>query len=224
VEGLREKIEARIDKHESIGYGEDDSIRAEECRDILSLIDSLTRFDDLVIESDGEAWAYVCDSHMDISQYPIVGDAMADGLVCGVYGCHDEAKHIIRITDKKLPSNRWALLEYCMQLNTSSEYAREVMNEKERAMQEIVFVVSEASGISIKQILGTKRKGPVIVARHVAAYLIRTKLKYKFDDIGDYFDRHHSTIIHAVKKVKWFEINDKEYAKLIKSAQRRLDA
>ena len=42
VEGLREKIEARIDKHESIGYGEDDSIRAEECRDILSLIDSLT--------------------------------------------------------------------------------------------------------------------------------------------------------------------------------------
>jgi hypothetical protein len=42
LEGLREKIEARIDKHESIGYGEDDSIRAEECRDILSLIDSLT--------------------------------------------------------------------------------------------------------------------------------------------------------------------------------------
>jgi sugar lactone lactonase YvrE len=39
----------------------------------------LTRFDDLVIESDGEAWAYVCDAHMDISQYPIVGDAMADG-------------------------------------------------------------------------------------------------------------------------------------------------
>lgn len=98
------------------------------------------------------------------------------------------------------------------------------MNEKERAMQEIVLAVSEASGISIKQILGTRRKGPIIVARHVAKYLIRTRLKYTFDDIGDYFDRDHSTIIHAVQKVKWFESNDKEYAELIESAQRRLDA
>jgi chromosomal replication initiator protein len=52
-------------------------------------------------------------------------------------------------------------------------------------------------------IRGKKRKAELVLARHIAMYLIHKLLKKTLEEIGEYFDkRDHSTVIHAIDKMR----------------------
>ena len=59
-----------------------------------------------------------------------------------------------------------------------------------------------AFDITRKELLGVSRLRRVIVPRQVAMYLARRSGKLSWPRIGAAFDRDHSTVMHACRKVE----------------------
>jgi chromosomal replication initiator protein len=68
-------------------------------------------------------------------------------------------------------------------------------------MEQILNRVSNVLNIPILEILGTSRKQEIVHARQIAMYMVWTS-GVTFEKVGEYFDRHHATVIHARDKVK----------------------
>ena len=66
----------------------------------------------------------------------------------------------------------------------------------------ILEAVASTYNFSIAEIIGPSRTRPLITARHVAMYLVRTLTDYSYPAIGRVFgDRDHTTCINAVEKI-----------------------
>lgn len=69
--------------------------------------------------------------------------------------------------------------------------------------QLIISLTADRFGLSVKDIIGIKRKPRVVLARQVSMYLCRELLGHSFPVIGHIFGgKDHSTVIHAVQKIK----------------------
>ena len=66
----------------------------------------------------------------------------------------------------------------------------------------IIKAVARQFDLSEKEILGKGRKQEFAVARQVAMYLCRNRLKMPFTHIGRFFTRDHSTVMSSVKLVE----------------------
>ena len=76
--------------------------------------------------------------------------------------------------------------------------------------QLIVATVADHCGISVRDILGEKRKPAQVQARQVAMYLCRELLGHSYPVIGRLFGgRDHSTVMHGVKKIKLLQEQDR---------------
>jgi len=56
--------------------------------------------------------------------------------------------------------------------------------------------------VEIEKIMGHSRKEIYVLPRHIMMYILREKHRQNFEDIGKLFDRHHTTVISAVREVK----------------------
>lgn len=77
-------------------------------------------------------------------------------------------------------------------------------------------------GIPRGQLLGKSRVKNVADARHVAMFLMREEAGESFAAIGRRFDRHHSSVLHAVEKVKAQVKSDVVLANDVKCIRREL--
>jgi len=68
--------------------------------------------------------------------------------------------------------------------------------------QNLLSVISFVSGQSEEEILGTNRARNLVLCRHVYYHIAREKMGLKLCQIGKFFDRDHTTIIHGLRKVK----------------------
>lgn len=76
------------------------------------------------------------------------------------------------------------------------------VSEAERMqMAEIVDEVSAVSGVSVSDIMGRSRQGKVAKARQVAMWECHGA-KISYVQIGQFFDRDHTTVMHAVSAVR----------------------
>lgn len=67
----------------------------------------------------------------------------------------------------------------------------------------ILTASSTMFGISIDDIIGTSRRRQLVTARHIAMYVMRDLTDLSFPAIASEFgDRDHTTVIHAVNKIK----------------------
>jgi chromosomal replication initiator protein len=67
----------------------------------------------------------------------------------------------------------------------------------------ILTAVAEAYGLSVDDLVGPRRARPLVTARHVAMYLVRTLTDYSYPSIGKIFGgRDHSTCISAYEKIE----------------------
>lgn len=66
----------------------------------------------------------------------------------------------------------------------------------------ITEVVSEHLSIPKDDILSSKRSADIALARQIAMYLCRTLTEKPLEAIGDYFKKDHTTVMHAVEKIK----------------------
>lgn len=68
--------------------------------------------------------------------------------------------------------------------------------------QNLLSVISFVSGQHEDAILGTSRARGLVLCRHVYYHIAREKMGLKLAQIGSFFNRDHTTIIHGINKVK----------------------
>ncbi len=78
--------------------------------------------------------------------------------------------------------------------------------EKEKKLQlspqKIVQLVSEHFGIKNEDILGKAQSQEFSLPRQVSMFLCRQKIKMPFAQIGDFFQRDHSTVMSSVRNIQ----------------------
>ena len=68
--------------------------------------------------------------------------------------------------------------------------------------QMIMQAVANYYCIPVEQITSNKRSKDTVQPRQVSMYLVRNMLNYSLPEIGKIFSRDHTTVLHAVDKVK----------------------
>jgi chromosomal replication initiator protein len=70
------------------------------------------------------------------------------------------------------------------------------------SIETILAVVSARLSVPVLDLRSNRRDAPTVFARHLAMYLARHATGLSFTEIGHAFgDRHHSTVMHAVRRV-----------------------
>jgi len=81
---------------------------------------------------------------------------------------------------------------------------------------QILSKICDATGLSVKQITGRNRKAELVLARHVAMYVIRDVSGQTLSSIARMFNRDHTTVIYAISHViNMIEVGSPQYTKLI---------
>lgn len=74
----------------------------------------------------------------------------------------------------------------------------------------IIKLVSDYFGVSVLEMIGPSRKQPLALSRQIAMYLCRDLTDLSLPKIGKAFrGRDHTTVIHAVQRVKTLMLSDK---------------
>lgn len=73
--------------------------------------------------------------------------------------------------------------------------------EKQIEMTDIVQLVAAKYKLTVEVIKGSGRSRDVVLPRQISQYLIRELTDHSLPEIGQYFGRDHSTIVHAINKV-----------------------
>lgn len=78
----------------------------------------------------------------------------------------------------------------------------------------ILKAVTAYTGISKEALQSKSRKQPIVFARFIAMYLIKSRTKLTLKQIGSLFNRDHSTVINAINTTKDLLETDKEFKKM----------
>lgn len=77
-------------------------------------------------------------------------------------------------------------------------------------IQRIVDEVSRTTGVSVEDIYSKVQKANISHARKITFYVIRKVTNMSYEDIGEEFDKHHSTVIYNIDQIeKEMEKNSK---------------
>ena len=68
--------------------------------------------------------------------------------------------------------------------------------------EHIVEGVSGYSAIGVERMRGRSRQKATFQARSAAMYLIREMTGWSLSDIGEYFDRDHTSVIYAIRQIE----------------------
>ena len=96
--------------------------------------------------------------------------------------------------------------------------------DKRTTIDEIQKKVAEHFNISVKEMQSSRRARNVARPRQIAMYLAKMLTARSLPEIGRKFDRDHTTVMHAVRKVEELIVEDASLAESIESLRRTLDA
>lgn len=80
---------------------------------------------------------------------------------------------------------------------------KDITNENEPVsvtIEKIIDSVSNAFGVTTSDIKSDKRQADITQARQAAMYIIKEITDQTLKDIGSYFDKNHSTVVHSVRQ------------------------
>ncbi|MDD3303135.1 MAG: chromosomal replication initiator protein DnaA [Candidatus Gracilibacteria bacterium] len=87
-----------------------------------------------------------------------------------------------------------------------------------RSYEDIIDAVSSFFGIEKEGILGENRKKEFMIPRQVAMYLLKTKLNYTYERIGNIFSgRNHAAVLYSCNKLEQIMKKDKNLLQEINS-------
>jgi chromosomal replication initiator protein len=76
--------------------------------------------------------------------------------------------------------------------------------------------VSKTFNVTVKDLKGTQRTKEIALARQVAMYILREELDYNLQDVAHFLQRSdHTTVMHAVDKVKSLLLTDPQFKQVI---------
>ena len=89
-------------------------------------------------------------------------------------------------------------------------------------IDKIFAAVYKKYGIPREDIVGQKRNKEIAFARHVANYLIKDITEMSLPNIGQVFNRHHTTVISSVETINRKIIMDKSFELEIKALKKEV--
>ncbi len=107
-----------------------------------------------------------------------------------------------------------SLTEQNIDMAMATDVLQDLIPEKDTrpvTMAEIIQVTSESFDLSVAELTGPSRRQPLARARQIAMYLCRDLTDYSLPKIGREFGgRDHTTVIHALERVKSLMQSDQE--------------
>jgi chromosomal replication initiator protein len=104
----------------------------------------------------------------------------------------------------------------------TAELVREFFGlEKERRTQRlrpnnVISKTAQYFDYKSSDLTGNSRKAPLVNARHIAMYLIKSELGAPHEQVGELFGgRDHTTVMHAVEKVEKLLTTDPELGRVV---------
>ena len=88
--------------------------------------------------------------------------------------------------------------------------------------ERIVQLTAEQFGITVEAIKGKRRTNTIALPRQVAMYLVRQKTSLSLSDIGAWFKRDHTTVLHACNKIEALRAKDPRLAGALREIMERL--
>jgi chromosomal replication initiator protein len=97
-------------------------------------------------------------------------------------------------------------------LDMAEEILREFVQAESLAIEpdRIVHLVAGHYGITRDQLKGKRRTNSVALPRQIAMYLMRRQTTLSLSEIGRFFDRDHTTVIHACDKIQRLRVTDRQ--------------
>ena len=89
-------------------------------------------------------------------------------------------------------------------------------------MADVLRQVAAHYGTTPEIIRGSGRARDIVVPRQIAQYLIRELTDHSLPEIGQFFGRDHSTVMHAVSKVTEQLTKDPELSRTVQGLRRQL--
>jgi len=100
----------------------------------------------------------------------------------------------------------------------------EVESLNEKLTNEIMSVVCSITQMDWSEIKGKCRKREINDVRQTAMWMIRKGTSMSFYDVGKVFNRHHSTVLHAVKAVENMIETDNMYRGHVEQILNHIDS
>lgn len=91
-----------------------------------------------------------------------------------------------------------------MQINITPYAIPGIVKKGSLKSQIIINAVCDYFVINKKDLSNKSRERNLVLPRHIAMYLIKTKTKATYLSIGQIFKRDHSTVINAMDKINGF--------------------
>ena len=82
-------------------------------------------------------------------------------------------------------------------------------------MRDITVAVAFHCGFEVRHIHKQARTAPLVLARQIAMYFIYEMTDRNYTEIGRYFDRDHTTVMHAKRRVSRLIEEDIKVAELV---------
>lgn len=96
--------------------------------------------------------------------------------------------------------------------------------DKRTTIDEIQKKVAEHFNISVREMQSSRRARTVARPRQIAMYLAKQLTSRSLPEIGRKFDRDHTTVMHAVRKVEELIMEDVSLAENVETLRRALEA
>lgn len=95
--------------------------------------------------------------------------------------------------------------------------------DRKTTIDEIQKKVAEYFNISVKELQSSRRARTVARPRQIAMYLAKQLTSRSLPEIGRKFDRDHTTVMHAVRKVEELIVEDVSLAENVDALRRTLE-
>ena len=126
---------------------------------------------------------------------------------------------------KRIAAHSLLLSGHEITLDMTQDVLKDMLRSIDRktTIDEIQKKVAEYFNISVKEMQSSRRARNVARPRQIAMYLAKQLTSRSLPEIGRKFDRDHTTVMHAVRKVEELVIEDASMAESIDSLRRSLE-
>ncbi len=111
-------------------------------------------------------------------------------------------------------------------VETTQDILKDMLRSYDRrtTIDEIQKKVAEYFNISVKEMQSSRRARTVARPRQIAMYLAKQLTSRSLPEIGRKFDRDHTTVMHAVRKIEELLTEDKSLIESINNLRRSLES
>jgi len=110
-------------------------------------------------------------------------------------------------------------------VETTQDVLKDMLRSYDRrtTIDEIQKKVAEYFNISVKEMQSSRRARTVARPRQIAMYLAKQLTSRSLPEIGRKFDRDHTTVMHAVRKIEELVVKDKGLSENVEALRRSLE-